>query len=151
MLDVTEKKRSVSNGCWDSIHVVEARDLGDGRAKYKLTTTVMLSMVVPGSEAGKVDMSGSLTRQASKDCKLDDAVNTHIVNMGKMIEEMEISLRKALDDLYIQRTRHIVNSIRKPTDGAASAGPTRNFLAELGSAVGAQAAKTAAFNAKKKK
>ena len=123
---------------------LEARDLGDGRAKYKLTTTVMLSMRVPDADAGDVNLSGSLTRQASKDCKLDKTVNTHIANMGKMIEEMEITLRKQVDDLYIQRTRHIVNSIRKPTDGAA-AGPSRNFLAELGGAVGSQAAKLAKF------
>jgi len=68
-LDVTEKKRSVSSGCWDSIHIVEARDAGNGEGKYKLTTTVMLSMIVPDSEAGEVNLSGSLTRQASKTCK----------------------------------------------------------------------------------
>ena len=66
---MTEKKRSVSSGCWDSIHIVEARDCGNGEGKYKLTTTVMLSMLVPDTAAGEVNLSGSLTRQASKTCK----------------------------------------------------------------------------------
>ena len=122
----------MSQGCWDSIHILEARDGGNGEGKYKLTTTVMLSMIVPDSDAGEVNLSGSLTRQASKTCKLDN-VQTHIVNMGKMIEEMEITLRKQLDDLYIQRTRHIVNSIRKPyAPSSAKDGPSKNFLADLG-------------------
>ena len=117
---------------------------GGAKASYKLTTTVMLSMNVPGHEAGNVNLSGSLTRQVPKQCKLDN-VNTHIVNMGKMIEEMEINLRKQLDDLYIQRTRHIVNSIRKPVDQAD--GPSAGFMSDLTSAIGAQGVKLAAFNA----
>lgn len=145
--DVTEKKRSVSSGCWDSIHIVEARDCGNGEGKYKLTTTVMLSMLVPDTAAGEVNLSGSLTRQASKTCKLDK-VSTHIVNMGKMIEEMEITLRKQLDDLYIQRTRHIVNSIRKSYKPTEQAGPTKNFLADLGAAMGKQSAKLNKHNNK---
>ena len=103
-------------------------------------------MVVPGSDAGEVNLSGSLTRQASKTCKLDK-INTHICNMGSMIEEMEITLRKQLDDLYIQRTRHIINSIRKPfAPGAGAGGPTKNFLADLAGAMGKQSAKLNKFN-----
>lgn len=141
--DVTEKKRAVSSGCWDSIHVIEANTQGS-ECSYRLTTTVMLSMTVPNHEAGDVNLSGSLTRQMPKTCKLDN-VNTHIVNMGKMIEEMEITLRKQLDDLYIQRTRHIVNSIRKP--GQQVDGPSAGFMSDLTSAIGAHGAKVAAHNA----
>ena len=133
LADVNEKKRSVSKGCWDSIHVVEVKEPSQGMASYKLTTTVMLSLIVPQAGAGDVNLAGGLTRQASKSCKLDK-FNTHIVNMGKMVEEMEINLRKSLDELYIQRTRMIVNSIRKPYSG--SAGPSKTFLADLSSAVG---------------
>jgi len=65
-----------------------------------------------------------------------------------MIEEMEITLRKQLDDLYIQRTRHIVNSIRKSYKPTEQAGPTKNFLADLGAAMGKQSAKLNKHNNK---
>ena len=123
----------MSKGCWDSIHVIEVKEPSQGMASYKLTTTVMLSVTVPQAGAGDVNLSGGLTRQASKSCKLDK-FNTHIVNMGKMVEEMEINLRTSLDELYIQRTQKIVNSIRKPFAG--SAGPSRTFMADLTSAIG---------------
>jgi hypothetical protein len=59
-----EGDRYVKNGCWDSIHVVEALD-NDSRTSttYKLTTTVMLHMGVERPELGDTHLSGSLTRQ----------------------------------------------------------------------------------------
>jgi hypothetical protein len=39
-------------------------------------------------------------------------VKTHIANIGRMIEEMETDMRSNLNELYILKTRHIVNSIR---------------------------------------
>ena len=52
--------------------------------------------------------------------------------MGKMIEAMEIDIRNQLDSLYIQKTRDVVNSIRKPfkVDG-----PSQAFMGDLTSAI----------------
>lgn len=63
LIDV-EADRYVKNGCWDSIHVVEAVE-NDNKtsATYKLTTTVMLHMGVDRPELGDTVLSGSLTRQ----------------------------------------------------------------------------------------
>ena len=90
--EITEKKRSVSEGCWDSIHVVEVNETGNDTAVYKLTTTVMLAMEVLGNKMGSVDLSGGLTRQSEKTAKFDK-VNTHLVHIGKMIEDQETNIR----------------------------------------------------------
>lgn len=59
-----EGDRFVKNGCWDSIHVVEATESANRTsATYKLTTTVMLHMGVDKPELGDTLLSGSLTRQ----------------------------------------------------------------------------------------
>lgn len=59
-----EGDRYVKNGCWDSIHVVEALDNDSHTSTtYKLTTTVMLHMGVERPELGDTHLSGSLTRQ----------------------------------------------------------------------------------------
>lgn len=59
--------RFVKSGSWDSIHVVEATPSSDGKVcTYKLTTTVMLSMVVDNVEVGDTNLSGSITRQVSE-------------------------------------------------------------------------------------
>ena len=127
--EITEKKRSVSEGCWDSIHVVEVNETGNDTAVYKLTTTVMLAMEVLGNKMGSVDLSGGLTRQSEKTAKFDK-VNTHLVHIGKMIEDQETNIRTNIDQLYVQKTMNIVGKVRSGY-GRASEGPTKAFVADL--------------------
>mmetsp|Transcript_23983 Transcript_23983/g.73990 ORF Transcript_23983/g.73990 Transcript_23983/m.73990 type:complete len:281 (-) Transcript_23983:1-843(-) len=120
----------VSEGAWDSIHVVEVAE-GGPRATYKLTTTVMLAMDVHKAEVGDTNLSGSLTRTAEKTVAVD-ADHPHLANVGSMIEDMETDIRTYLDSLYIQKTREVVSSIRK-----LHAGPKQgmDFTANLNAAV----------------
>ena len=129
--EITEASRYVSKGSWDSIHVVEVNEAESGKeATYKLTTTVMLSMTVDKKDSGNSNMSGSLSRQAKQTCKFDK-VTTHLTNIGNMIEKMETTLRKSLDMLYVQKTRDIINGMRKPFDAADMAKETQAFVADL--------------------
>jgi hypothetical protein len=63
-----EPQRRVSEGCWDSIHVIEVTPKngaknGKGQHQYKITTTVILTMMTDKGEAGNINLSGNLTRQ----------------------------------------------------------------------------------------
>lgn len=49
-------------GSWDVIHVFDAES-AKGKANYKLTTTVMLSITTESERSGKVVLAGNLTRQ----------------------------------------------------------------------------------------
>lgn len=124
-------QRFVSEGGWDSIHVVEVKPSTSGKASYKLTTTVMLSMDVHKDEVGDSNLSGSLTRMATKSAPFDDA-HPHLMNIGTMIEDMETDIRTYLDSLYIQKTREVVSSIRKLHQGPTQGG---NFTMNLNAAV----------------
>ena len=53
----------VKDGCWDSIHIVEAIEESPSKATYKLTTTVIVHMGVDREEVGSTTLSGTLTRQ----------------------------------------------------------------------------------------
>jgi len=113
------------SGSWDSIHVFEASERGR-HAHYKLTSTVMLQMVAGRSQDEKhksgsgewsktaednVDLSGSMTRQAEADAPITDA-SSHIINTGRMIEDMEIKMRNLLQEVYFGKTRDIVFDLR---------------------------------------
>lgn len=130
--EVNEPQRHVSIGSWDSIHVIEAVPGTDGSSTYKLTTTVMLNMTTKEGSAGTVNLSGGLTRQGRPQTLKSPNDSSHVINMGKMIEAMEIDIRNQLDSLYIQKTRDVVNSIRKPfkVDG-----PSQAFMGDLTSAI----------------
>lgn len=112
-----EGNRFVNSGYWDSIHVVEVNETSSSKATYKLTTTVMLSMNVVKEEVGETLLAGSLTRQSESTCVVNNEDKNHLANIGRMIEEMECDMRSNLNELYILKTREIVNSIRTAGEG----------------------------------
>eukprot|EP01038_Epipyxis_sp_PR26KG_P011528 gene11528-15442_t len=111
--------RYVKNGSWDSINVVEATSGSDSKSNlwtYKLTTTVMLFMGVGKEELGDTVLAGSLTRQAEISTSISET-KTHIASIGRMVEDMETDIRNSLNELYIAKTREVVNSLRSASDG----------------------------------
>ena len=99
-------------GCWDSIHVVEVQEKSSGRsAHYKLTSTSMLWLQTNKSGSGTMNLGGSLTRQCEKDASVSES-SPHIANIGRMVEEMENSIRNTLNEIYFSKTRDIVNGLR---------------------------------------
>lgn len=88
--------------------------------QYNLTTTILISISPFGSTENNKStrITGSLVRQNTRECKilsLDSISNQHIVNIGKFIEDVETEMRKEMDSLYIQKTKNIVEMIRKDT------------------------------------
>lgn len=99
-------------GCWDSIHVVEVQEKSSGsKAHYKLTSTAMLWLQTNKESSGMMNLGGSLTRQTEMDSVVTES-NPHIVNIGKMIEDMENKIRHTLNEIYFGKTRDIVHSLR---------------------------------------
>jgi len=113
--DVEEKKGGLDRGWWDSIHVFDVReDSKKGTFVYKLTSTVMVSMVIKDVTVGQVDLSGSMTKQETKKQPVNSQ-NSHLANMGKMLEEMELRIRNSIEGIYIQKTREVINGMRSTT------------------------------------
>jgi len=103
--------RGVEKGVWDSIHVVEVQPQDSKTAAYKLTTTIILSM---STQDGQLDLSGSVQKQEDQVCSFDNAYNSHIVNMGNMIQKMENYLRNQLQGVYFDKAREITRTLRNP-------------------------------------
>jgi capping protein (actin filament) muscle Z-line, beta len=117
---VDEGDKFVNKGSWDSIHIIEVQeDAAAKKATYKLTTTVMLDLGIDNNIVGKTNLSGSLTRQSETTKTVSDA-DTHIMNMGRLIEDMEIDMRSNMNELYILKTREVVMNIRTPSESLAS-------------------------------
>lgn len=106
----------MDKGWWDSIHVFEvvADPSKKGGFTYKLTTTVMVSLgFKEPARIGDVDLSGSMTKQAERKLTVDEAAGqTHIANLGTMLEEMELAIRNSIEGIYIQKTREVINGMR---------------------------------------
>lgn len=105
-----------SSGVWDSIHVFEAIERGR-TTHYKLTSTVILSLATgsEGSNAssslGELDLSGNMTRQVEQDLPVDTD-ESHIANVGRLVEDMELKMRNLLQEVYFGKARDVVGDLR---------------------------------------
>ena len=119
-------QNKVDNGSyWNSIHVVDVgRIERGGMCQYRLTTTILISVSPSDSEFSKESttrITGSLVRQNDRECNISSQDSSssigsqHIVNIGKFIEDVETEMRKEMDSLYIQKTKNVVDMIRKDT------------------------------------
>jgi len=102
-------QKDLSNGIWDSIHIAEVRETGKNLAKYKLSTTIILSL---STKTNNLDLSGSIQRHHEEEVKFDEKYQTHIVNIGNMIQKMENSLRDSLQLVYFDKAREITRALR---------------------------------------
>ena len=96
--DAAQMKK-LDAGNWDAIHVIEVRPEEGGQATYKLTTTIMLRIATDHSGtagAGKLNLSGSLTRQKEAKLQCGGGAPSHVANMGRLVEDMENHMRDML-------------------------------------------------------
>jgi len=104
------KKGQPMKGAWDSIHVIEVKE-AKGSSHYKLTSTIMLSIETATDATGKVNLSGSMTRQIEKDQPVNND-NPHYANIGKMVEDLENKIREAIGSLYFAKTKEVGDLLR---------------------------------------
>lgn len=99
-------------GCWDSIHVFDANEKDGTRlVHYKLISTVMLWLETSKKNSGTMNLGGSLTRQIELDAQVTE-VNSHIVHIGRLVEDMENKIRNTLNEIYFGKTNSILNGLR---------------------------------------
>lgn len=96
---VVEENEEVAD--WEIIHLVQV-DHQDGKAgkifRYSLYTTLLVSARAPLNQhaQGNFDLNGAIHRKAETTCPLGDG---HIVNIGKMIEQVEGNLRTMIGEV----------------------------------------------------
>lgn len=112
--------KDVDKGVWDSVHVLEVRELANSNfAEYKLSSTVRIHVEVGDvGTTGETEVGGLVSRQAESrrdirkksEARRDEDV--HLLHMGRMIEEMEISIRQSLESFYMAKQRDILDKVR---------------------------------------
>ncbi|KEY65176.1 hypothetical protein S7711_08284 [Stachybotrys chartarum IBT 7711] len=99
-----------AEGVWDSIHVFEAIERGRN-THYKLTSTVILSLSAAAGTLGDLDLSGNMTRQVEQDLPVEND-DSHIANVGRMVEDMELKMRNLLQEVYFGKAKDVVGDLR---------------------------------------
>ena len=104
------KKSNSSTTNWDSIHVIEVTNSGNGDYNYKVTTTIILQL--ENNTTSDLKLSGNLTRQTERDFRVegnkDEQIHiAHITNLGTLVEDIESQMRDMLETVYFEKTRDI--------------------------------------------
>lgn len=113
-----KKTAGKGTGGWDSIHVLEVSERPAGRsAHYKLTSTVILNLGTTSEAVGALDLSGNMTRQTEQELpftgtKEQEVESSHIVNIGRMVEDMEGRMRNLMQEVYFGKARDVVGDLR---------------------------------------
>ncbi|KAI6183690.1 F-actin-capping protein subunit beta [Aphelenchoides bicaudatus] len=97
-------------GCWDSIHILECKTQNKS-AKYKLTSTIILWLQTDNDKVGEMSVGGSLTRPLERDAAVNEQ-QTHLSNIGSLVEDNENKMRSFLNDIYFGKTREVVGNLR---------------------------------------
>jgi len=106
---------SNDDSIWDSCHVVKTTLEQGGKARYKVTSTVLLTLKSSTDNQGKIDVAGNVTRFKEDAIKLDPKVDTnfqHVSAIGKMIEQNESEVRQELNGIFINKSKQIINTGR---------------------------------------
>lgn len=112
----------IKEGCWDGIHIVVCNMREAPKVSYKVISTVMMSLCLDKPAIGKMELTGSSSKQAQDTVTMPDNLGTsaammdhdmfHISNIGRMIEHNEGLLRGELTDIYVNKQRNITNTGR---------------------------------------
>jgi len=111
-----DKELQGFKGSWSSVHVFEVKpQTQKDTFEYRLTSTVLVSMPLQLKGLGDIDLSGSLSKQATKMATLKsfgDQKQSHYEIMGEMLEDLELDLRSTIEGVYFQKTKEIINGMR---------------------------------------
>ena len=116
-------QKKVNQGSWDSSNLITVtfdNEGGKKKAKYNLITTVNLAMSFEGKACGKVCLSGTIARSSHFSKIVTDYTDdeAHIENIGVLVEDMENSIRNTLDNVYLMKSKQIIDTARyNPTEG----------------------------------
>lgn len=83
--------QGIEDGAWDGVHLVTANMDANNKCKYRLNSTIYLTLAIQNEDHGKVEIAGHIAKVkedfVTQDKKLDkDVSQFHIRNMGRMIE-----------------------------------------------------------------
>uniref|UniRef100_A0A915JD44 F-actin-capping protein subunit beta n=1 Tax=Romanomermis culicivorax TaxID=13658 RepID=A0A915JD44_ROMCU len=72
----------------------------------------MLWLQTNRQNSGMMNLGGSLTRQMEQDFAVNESTTPHLVNIGRMVEDVENKMRSSLNEIYFSKTCNVVNNLR---------------------------------------
>lgn len=72
---------------------------------------MILTLSTTSGSLGELDLSGNMTRQVEQDLPVDND-DSHIANVGRLVEDMELKMRNLLQEVYFGKAKDVVGDLR---------------------------------------
>jgi capping protein beta len=112
------QKSAAGNGSWDSVHLIKVDEPNEQTktCEYHVESAVSMSLTL-GND--KSDISASLTKDTTKTLPIrySGVLASHLENIGKMIEDVEIDFRSKLERVHLPSTIEVIPSIYRKQHG----------------------------------
>jgi hypothetical protein len=108
-------KKRENAGSWHSASLVRVDEPGEETCQYRVETFILTVMEPSQDDALKVDLSSSISKEISKECKINPSMITasHIENIGVLIETNEMELRSQLEHVQVPKAVALVDTLMK--------------------------------------
>jgi capping protein beta len=73
---------------------------------------VILHLSTGNESLGEMDLSGNMTRQVEADMTVTDGDASHVANVGRLVEDMELKMRNLLQEVYFGKAKDVVGDLR---------------------------------------
>mmetsp|Transcript_86310 Transcript_86310/g.180596 ORF Transcript_86310/g.180596 Transcript_86310/m.180596 type:complete len:321 (+) Transcript_86310:66-1028(+) len=139
----------LNSGVWDSIHIVEARESASqsNLTEYRLTSTVRTFLQAVDSTKSDTQLDAWVSKTVdfkSSRGKKATGDDMHLFNIGRMIEEVENSIRQGLDSIHVAKQREVLHACRHAEDPDSALSSTKSKGKEPAAPAPAAAASAAA-------
>ena len=109
--------KNLNFGNWDSASIVTVTFTEEDekiKANYNLTATVNLAIKFDHEICGKVGISGTIAKSSHYSKIVSDYVNddSHVENIGVLVEDMENSIRNIMTNVYCKKSKEIIDTAR---------------------------------------
>lgn len=118
-----ESAETVGTGTWNSMHVVSCEPDGDQTYAYNCIGSLILEISKEDEGLGNCTIAGSVSAMDNRSGQKVDPEHrqdSHVMNIGKLIEELESNLRRNITSQYMGKCNMIQQAIRHPDAQKAS-------------------------------
>eukprot|EP00527_Entomoneis_sp_CCMP2396_P003317 CAMPEP_0198143890 /NCGR_PEP_ID=MMETSP1443-20131203/11416_1 /TAXON_ID=186043 /ORGANISM="Entomoneis sp., Strain CCMP2396" /LENGTH=281 /DNA_ID=CAMNT_0043807193 /DNA_START=197 /DNA_END=1042 /DNA_ORIENTATION=- len=124
--------KSCEDGLWNSYHEVQMDDPEEKTCQYHVNSTVWV-VVNPDhdyKDNTTTDVSAYLTKRTSKVLKIEKFFleEYHVQNIGSIVEANEIDIRSNLEQVYLPKTKDIMDTIQKEPEGPRQVNPLMGMI-----------------------
>lgn len=125
-------QKKCEQGSWNSMHFMTMDTPTGGKCNYRIISHVLMVLhpEINEREDTSMDISSFMTKDTSRALKIEPAfiMDSHIENIGTIIEQNEIDIRSSLERVDIPNTTEALEALQQLPEAPRPANPLMGMM-----------------------